>query len=62
MRAADYSSFRVNAPGTWDNILFHCNNDYTLKVVKQCPEARCVDGGLNKNDYCDKEGSAFDFF
>ncbi|KAL3247488.1 hypothetical protein ABHI18_012373 [Aspergillus niger] len=62
MRAADYSNFRLNAPGTWDNILFHCNDDYTLKVVKQCSGAYCVDGGTNKNDYCAKEGSAAGFW
>ncbi|GKZ76339.1 hypothetical protein AnigIFM56816_005319 [Aspergillus niger] len=58
MRAAGYD-FRVKAPGTWDNILFHCNDDNTLKVVKECDAAFCVDGGWNKNDYCGKAGSAF---
>ncbi|OJJ66771.1 hypothetical protein ASPBRDRAFT_137179 [Aspergillus brasiliensis CBS 101740] len=53
LRAAGYG-FTVKAPGLWGNILFHCNNDYTLKVVKQCNAALCVDAGVNKSDYCGK--------
>ncbi|PWY67795.1 hypothetical protein BO83DRAFT_450761 [Aspergillus eucalypticola CBS 122712] len=55
LRAADYNSIRVNSPGTWNNLVFHCNDDHTLKVETQCEsEAWCVDGGVGKNDYCKK--------
>ncbi|GAQ46878.1 hypothetical protein AtubIFM55763_005821 [Aspergillus tubingensis] len=62
LRAAGYSNGKVNSVGAWNDIIYHCNDDYTLKVVKQCDAAYCVDGGLNKNDYCGNSGSALDFF
>ncbi|PYH72045.1 uncharacterized protein BO88DRAFT_412170 [Aspergillus vadensis CBS 113365] len=62
LRAAGYSNAKVNSVGAWNDIIYHCNDDYTLKVVKQCDAAYCVDGGLNKDDYCGKSGSALDWF
>ncbi|OGM50947.1 hypothetical protein ABOM_000730 [Aspergillus bombycis] len=50
---------KAGLPGTWDNLIFHCNDDYTLKLVEQCNGSFCVDGGLNKNDYCGEKWSPF---
>ncbi|XRM40429.1 hypothetical protein ABZX51_003749 [Aspergillus tubingensis] len=55
MRAAGYDSIKVKNAGLWADLVFHCNDDHTLKVQEECGvNAWCVDGGVGQNDYCKK--------
>ncbi|KAE8153327.1 hypothetical protein BDV25DRAFT_136933 [Aspergillus avenaceus] len=52
LKAADHGGM-VGLPGLQNAIIFHCNDDYTLTVVKSCESGSfCVDGGWEKDDHC----------
>ncbi|BCR95128.1 uncharacterized protein AKAW2_20068S [Aspergillus luchuensis] len=55
LRVAGYSSIKVKNAGLWDDLVFHCNDDHTLKLENQCEfKSWCADGGVGHNDYCKK--------
>ncbi|KAH8423380.1 uncharacterized protein LDX57_001138 [Aspergillus melleus] len=48
--------FISNAPGTWEGLLFHCNNDHTITLKDKCVGG-CWNGGTGKSDICSHDAS-----